>query len=340
MLIVTGVLGRDAHNTGAWHPERPERLEAVERGLRDVFGEADGSLRPVEPREATLEELRRVHAPAYLRALDELCAIGGGTLDPDTVVSPGSCHTARLAAGAGLAAIEALDRGDGDAAFVAVRPPGHHAETDRGMGFCLLNNVAIAAAHLRQRGERVLIVDWDVHHGNGTQAIFWDDASTLYISTHQYPLYPGTGAASETGGAAGPGATINFPFPEGTRGDALLHAFDTVIAAAAGAFDPSWILVSAGFDAHHDDPLAGLALSAGDFALLAGRVAGLAPRPGRLALFLEGGYDLRALRDCVAATLGSLAERRVPTEAPTSGGPGMATTTAVQAIRHDPGWAA
>jgi len=334
VLIVTGVRSRDGHDTGARHPERPERLDAVEAAVRDVFGDESEDVVRIEPRPATLDELGRVHAISYLRALDDLCAEGGGALDPDTVVSPGSCPTARLAAGAGLAAIAALEQGEGDAAFVAVRPPGHHALADRGMGFCLLNNVAVTAAALTGRGERVLIVDWDVHHGNGTQAIFWDDPSVLYVSTHQYPLFPGTGGASEIGGESARGLTINVPLPEGTRGDALLLAFDEVVAQAAEAFDPTWVLVSAGFDAHRDDPLAGLSLSAGDFALLARRVAHLTPGPRRLVLFLEGGYDLTALRRSVAATLAALTNRDVATERPTSGDTGIAAVQAVQEVRR------
>ncbi len=334
MLIVTGVRNRDRHETGSWHPERAARLDAVDAAVHDVFGDGSEEVARIEPREATLDELGRVHSLSYLRALDDLCVEGGGELDPDTVVSPGSCSTARLAAGAGLTAIASLEEGRGDAAFVAVRPPGHHALADRGMGFCLLNNVAVTAAALTRQGERVLIVDWDVHHGNGTQAIFWNDPNVLYVSTHQYPLFPGTGAASEIGGAAARGLTINFPLPEGTSGDAFLLAFDEVLAAAAQAFDPTWVLVSAGFDAHRDDPLAGLSLSAGDFALLARRVVHLTPAPGRLVLFLEGGYDLAALRRSVAATLAVLADRDVATESPTSGGAGIAAVQAVKQIRQ------
>ena len=333
MLVVTELGDRDDHETGDWHPERPQRLEAVHAGLHDAVDEEEVCW--VEPREATIDELSRVHSTSYLRALDELCAVGGGALDPDTPVSSGSCTTARFAAGAGLAAIAALEQDKGDAALVAVRPPGHHALAARGMGFCLINNVAVAAAALTQQHERVLILDWDVHHGNGTQDIFWNDPKVLYVSTHQYPLFPGTGALSETGGEAAPGLTINFPFPEKTCGDALLHAFDEVISEAADAFDPTWVLVSAGFDAHRDDPLAGLSLSAGDFALLAHRVASLAPRPGRLACFLEGGYDLPALRRSVAATLAALSDRDTSTEPPTSGGPGMATVDAVRQFRRE-----
>jgi acetoin utilization deacetylase AcuC-like enzyme len=190
------------------------------------------------------------------------------------------------------------------------------------MGFCLLNNVAITAGALREVGERVLIVDWDVHHGNGTQDVFWDDPDVLYVSTHQWPAYPGTGRADEVGGVTGRGATVNVPLPPGATGDVIRQAFDTLVTPVVEAFAPTWVLVSAGFDAHRGDPLADLALSAGDFAELAGTVAGYAPGPGRLVLFLEGGYDLDALRMSVAATLGRLVGAPDSSERPTSGGPG------------------
>ena len=331
-MLAIGVLGElDHHETADWHPERPIRLVAVQRGIEDAdLGEA---VVRVEPRLASLAELSRVHPPDYLDALDALCEVGGGGLDPDTLVSTGSLATARLAAGTGLAAIEVLAAGQADVAFVAVRPPGHHARPSEAMGFCLVNNVAVAAAALADRGERVLIVDWDVHHGNGTQDIFWDDPRVLYVSTHQYPLFPGTGRISETGGPGAPGATLNLPFPEGTTGDVLLRALDEVVAPAVEAFAPGWVLVSAGFDGHRDDPLGGFSLSTGDFCLLAERVAAFAPRPGRLALFLEGGYDLSALRRSVAATLSTLVGQPVAAEAATSGGPGGTTVEAAKVIR-------
>jgi acetoin utilization deacetylase AcuC-like enzyme len=182
--------------------------------------------------------------------------------------------------------------------------------------------VAVAAAELTSRGARVLVVDWDVHHGNGTQAIFWDDPDVLYVSTHQWPLYPGSGAAHEVGGPAARGHTLNVPLPARATGDVLARAFDELVAPAAATFAPDWVLVSAGFDAHRADPIADLALSAGDFAALARVVAQFAPSPGRLALFLEGGYDLEALQASVASTLGALLEVAPPAESPTSGGPG------------------
>jgi acetoin utilization deacetylase AcuC-like enzyme len=213
-------------------------------------------------------------------------------------------------------------RAGGGVAFVSARPPGHHALADRSMGFCLVNNVALAAASLTDAGEKVLIVDWDVHHGNGTQAIFWDDPDVLYVSTHQWPCYPGTGRSTEVGGAAARGSNVNVPLPAGTTGDVVRRAFDQMVAPVVDRFEPTWVLVSAGFDAHRADPLAELSLSAGDFADLASVVSDYASGPGHLVLFLEGGYDLDALRSSVSATLGTLIGAPVPSEPPTSGGPG------------------
>jgi acetoin utilization deacetylase AcuC-like enzyme len=192
------------------------------------------------------------------------------------------------------------------------------------MGFCLVNNVAVAAAARVARGERVLIVDWDVHHGNGTQDIFWDDPAVLYVSTHQHPLYPGTGRPDEVGGASAPGLTLNLPLPPGATGDVLRAALDEEARASIEAFGPDWVLVSCGFDAHRDDPLSDLQLSSGDFAELARIVREFAPGPGRLVLFLEGGYDATALASSVEATLGALLGRPTHGAVPTHGGPGLA----------------
>jgi acetoin utilization deacetylase AcuC-like enzyme len=277
----------------------------------------------IPARVAGREELERVHTQTHLRAVEQLVDAGGGDLDPDTPTSPGSWRSAVRAAGATLSAVEALQAGTGSAAFVVTRPPGHHATADRGMGFCLLNNVAVAAAALAAAGERVLVLDWDVHHGNGTQDIFWDDPRVLYASLHQWPAYPGTGRASETGGPGAPGLNVNVPLPPGATGDIALRAFDEVVEPAVSAFDPTWVLVSAGYDAHRDDPLAGLAWSAGDFAALTRRALALAPAPGRLVAVLEGGYDLDALELSVRATAAELGGNPVVTEPATSGGPGL-----------------
>jgi acetoin utilization deacetylase AcuC-like enzyme len=216
-----------------------------------------------------------------------------------------------------------------------VRPPGHHALADRAMGFCLLNNVAVAAANLAQRGERVLVVDWDVHHGNGTQDIFWNDHRVLYVSTHQWPLYPGSGRAREVGGPNALGYTVNIPVPPGSRGDTLRRAIDEVALPAIERFGPTWVLVSAGFDAHRADPMADLGLSSGDFARLATVVAGLAPGPGRVVFFLEGGYDLDALRSSVAASLGAVLGAAAKDEEPTGDDTGRAVVTQAKAEREE-----
>lgn len=317
LLVATDPRFAD-HDPGRGHPERPARLDAVLRGVEAADRDA---VRILEPRRATPDELERVHTLEYLERLETFCTRGGGPLDPDTSVSPESYDVALLAAGAGLAAVDALERGEGDAAFCAVRPPGHHAVPSRAMGFCLLNNVAVTAAALRDRGRRVLVVDWDAHHGNGTQDVFWSDPRVCYVSMHEWPLYPGTGRLDEVGAGPGTGATVNFPFPPGATGDVYLAAVDEVVAPLAARFDPDWLLISAGYDAHRADPLTGLGLSAGDYADLTARLMALVP-PRRTVAFLEGGYDLDALRDSVAATVSALLGTPARPEPPTAGGPG------------------
>jgi acetoin utilization deacetylase AcuC-like enzyme len=331
-LIVAGPTGTVEHDGGAFHPEQPARIFSVMDGVR-ALELHDEIVYPPTPM-AELSDLSRVHSVSYLRELEAFCEQGGGDLDPETYARADSWTAARRAAGAGLAAIAALEeRGDG-VAFVPVRPPGHHAERDRAMGFCLLNNVAVAAASLTARGERVLIVDWDVHHGNGTQSIFWDDPNVLYVSTHQFPLYPGTGEAGEVGGPKAVGLTVNVPLPAGATGDVVRAAIDGVARPAIERFDPGWVLVSCGFDAHQADPLSELALSSGDFAELARMVHEFSPHPGRLALFLEGGYNQVALQTSVTATLGALLGIDTHSVAPTHGGPGMKELRATASDRE------
>ncbi len=331
MLIVVGPEPGEEHALPG-HPERPVRVSAVMEGLADLH--LDDDMITVSTRSASPLELRRVHTDLHLEQLLRLSEQGGGSIDADTYATSESWAIATRAAGAGLVAIDELRRGRGDLAFVVARPPGHHALADRSMGFCLVNNVAVAAASLVGAGERVLIVDWDVHHGNGTEALFWDEPKVLYVSTHQWPSYPGTGRASDVGGAKARGATLNVPLPAGATGDVVRRAFDRLVTPAVEDFAPTWVLVSAGFDAHRADPLADLALTSGDFADLATIVEGYAP-PGRMVLFLEGGYDLGALRSSVSATVGALVGAPPAEEQASSGGPGMAQVDEVAARRQE-----
>ncbi len=317
----------DQHLTPDWHPERVGRVDAALAGISEA-----GLLDAVsfhEPRLATVEELERVHDPSYVAQLQRFCERGGGDLDPDTFAAPGSWTTGRRAAGAVLDAVEALQAGTCEVAFAAGRPPGHHAVPDRAMGFCLFNNVAVAAAELAEAGERVAIVDWDVHHGNGTQDIFYDDPRVLYVSTHETPLYPGTGRADEIGGPAARRSNLTLPFPAGTRGDVYRRAVDEVIAPVVAEFAPDWLFISAGFDGHRRDPLAGLELTAADYADLAARLRQLVPER-RTVVVLEGGYDFDALSMSTGATLAALVGHDYRPEDASSGDVGMPTISAAR----------
>ncbi|HWJ97250.1 MAG TPA: histone deacetylase [Acidimicrobiales bacterium] len=321
------------HSAGRGHPESPARLRAVQLGVQRA-GLAE-ALVAVEPVAAGDAELERIHPEAYRRALRSFCASGGGQLDGDTAVVPESWDAALLAAGAGLEVIRRLQSGDGDAGFCAVRPPGHHALASQAMGFCLFNNVAVAAAQLRSEGERVAIVDYDAHHGNGTQDLFWDDPDVFYVSTHEWPQYPGTGGIREVGVGEGVGTTLNLPFPSHTTGDVYRRAFDEVVIPALAAWQPTWLLISAGFDAHRADPLTDLGLTSADFADVTVALLSLVP-PGRRLLFLEGGYDLDALSLCTGSVLSALADDGAyRPEAATSGGPGGDVCAAALKIRGE-----
>ncbi|MGH7896816.1 MAG: histone deacetylase family protein [Candidatus Binatia bacterium] len=303
----TGILNDDsflAHDTGAGHPERPDRLLAISRLLAT---NPRPGIEQVAARAATFEELVRVHAPGHVARVAATAGVPEGAFDADTPFSARSYEAARRAAGGLLALVDAVMKGEVDNGFAFVRPPGHHAEADRAMGFCLFNNVAVAAAHLRQhhRLARVLIVDWDVHHGNGTQHSFYRDPSVLFLSSHQYPFYPGTGAATEVGIGEGEGFTLNLPFPAGYGDGEYLEAYLEIVQPVARRFRPEFVLVSAGFDAHRRDPLAQMDVSENGFANLARMLLGVAREHAgnRLVAVLEGGYDLAGLTASVAAVL-------------------------------------
>jgi acetoin utilization deacetylase AcuC-like enzyme len=292
------------HDTGD-HVENPTRLPAIDAAL-----ESAGLLtaRP-EPAfaAATLEQAARVHDPRYLDALAQFSAQGGGWIDGDTYCGPESFDVALLAAGAAVSAVDLALDGSIERSFVLARPPGHHATINRGMGFCLVNSIAVAAAHAVDRGlQRVAIVDWDVHHGNGTQDIFYARDDVLFCSVHQFGFfYPGSGAASERGTGDGSGYTINAPLAAGARNRDIERVFDEHFHLRLIEFNPEFILISAGFDAHKDDPLGGMLLTDDGFARLAGRVVRWAEECGhhRVIAVLEGGYDPSALGRCVAAVL-------------------------------------
>ena len=292
------------HRAPSGHPERGARVDAVRDALRTAHLAERATHVPI--RAATDEELARVHAGAYLDELVHAVPGKSGWLDADTYFSPGTWDAASAAAGSAAQLATSVLTGALGQGLAVVRPPGHHATRERAMGFCLLNNVAVAAAAARAAGAaRVAIVDWDVHHGNGTQDIFWDDPSVLYMSVHQYPYYPGTGAATEVGGPHAKGATVNVGLPGGSGDKAYAAVFDHVFLPALAKFAPDLILVSAGFDAYEHDPLAGMRVTHAGFRAMAQRLRAAAARlcGGRIVALLEGGYDLEGLAGGMVATL-------------------------------------
>jgi acetoin utilization deacetylase AcuC-like enzyme len=302
---LTGLVYSDAylaHDPGPDNPETAERLRAILRALARA-GLTERLVR-IEPSPASIERVGRIHGASHIARVREASARAPVALDWDTTAGRRTYEAALLAAGGVMDAVDAVMAGRVGNAFCAVRPPGHHATRSRAMGFCFFNNVAIAARHAQDRHglSRVLIVDWDAHHGNGTQEAFFFDPTVLYCSTHQFPGYPGSGRSEERGGDAGLGYTLNIPMPPGSGDEAYLAVFRGVIRPAADAFRPEFVLVSAGFDPHADDPLTELGMTAGGFALLTAEVRGIAERycGGRLVSALEGGYQLDALGQSVA----------------------------------------
>jgi acetoin utilization deacetylase AcuC-like enzyme len=296
------------HDTGVNHPERPQRVSAVIEGAHRSGLE----IVPMESPAIDRSLLETVHDPAYVEMIELMSLHGGGALDFDTRLSEGTWVAALHAAGGVQALVEELEDSHDTSGLAVTRPPGHHALADRGMGFCFFNNVAITAAWLRRRGRTVAVIDWDVHHGNGTQALLEDDPGSLYVSLHQEPFYPYEGRVDDIDRAAS-GTTVNIPLPAGTAGDVYREAWGTLVLPIVGQFEPDWVLLSAGYDAHVDDPLADLALTAPDYGWMAARLTEIHP-VSRLVLALEGGYDLAALESSVSATLEGLAG--VETDAP------------------------
>ena len=295
------------HDTGQ-HIENAGRLEAIISHLEEAGLKQQLTL--IEPRAATIEEISLVHHEQHITHIRDTAQKGGGWLDMDTVISPDSYNAALYAAGGAIRATEAVMKGEVASAFALVRPPGHHATSQRAMGFCLFNNVAIAAEYAlaRYELERILIIDFDVHHGNATHETFYDNPHVLYTSTHQYPFYPGTGSVEETGSGTGKGTTINIPLPAGCGDSEYLQVFEQIIVPAARRFEPQLILVSAGYDAHWADGISLMQVSVTGFAQMVRIIKGLADElcSGRLVLSLEGGYHLTALAASVKATFDML----------------------------------
>jgi len=293
------------HLTGGVHPERPERLTAT-RKLLEESGLLN-HLKELEPRPAKEDELQRVHAKEHIDRVRVTAQEGGGYLDSDTVVSFSSYEAASRAAGAAVSAVDEVVQ-EGNDVFCLVRPPGHHATSDRGMGFCLFNNLAVGAAYSlsEKKHSRILIIDWDAHHGNGLQEIFYGDRRVLYVSLHQSPLYPGSGSIREVGSGEGKGYNINIPFPPRTGEESYLKAFSQIIVPAAREYDPELIMIAAGYDGHFADHIASLALRATSYARMIALLKSEFALP--FVVSLEGGYHLTALAQSVAATISELAE--------------------------------
>jgi len=300
------------HLPGESHPERPERIQA----LLNLAGALDKQMFELaSPRAATRADVESTHGADHVRLVESTSKHNRYALDGDTITCRDSFGVALLAVGGFLTLLDAIASKQSSNGFALVRPPGHHALRDHAMGFCLFNTMAIGAEYLKRvyGAKKILIMDWDVHHGNGTQAAFYDDPTVLFISTHQFPFYPGSGAVHETGVAAGEGFTLNVPLPAGCTDAEYLQVFQDIVVPAAEKFQPDWILVSAGFDPHRRDPLGGMNVTEEGFGAMARLLLMLANRfaDGRIAFLLEGGYDLAGLRDSVAAVLAAM-QTQVP----------------------------
>jgi acetoin utilization deacetylase AcuC-like enzyme len=300
------------HLPGESHPERPERIQA----LLNLAGALDKQMFELaSPRAATRADVEYTHGADHVRLVESTSKHNRYALDGDTITCRDSFGVALLAVGGFLTLLDAIASKQSSNGFALVRPPGHHALRDHAMGFCLFNTMAIGAEYLKRvyGAKKILIMDWDVHHGNGTQAAFYDDPTVLFISTHQFPFYPGSGAVNETGVGAGDGFTLNIPLPAGCTDAEYLQVFQDIVVPAAEKFQPDWILVSAGFDPHRRDPLGGMNVTEEGFGAMARLLLALANRfaDGRIAFLLEGGYDLAGLRDSVAAVLAAM-QAQVP----------------------------
>jgi acetoin utilization deacetylase AcuC-like enzyme len=322
------------HHNPEGHPERVERLEAM---LRIASGcNAYGVQALPATRRATTGELSRVHSSQHIEKISASARREHSMFDPDTFTSPDSYDCALLAAGGALHAVDRVMSGELDNAFVAGRPPGHHAETDRAMGFCLFNNIAVAGAHALAHHalERVMIIDWDVHHGNGTQEIFWNEKRVLFVSLHQFPFYPGTGSFAEMGGPDAMGMTVNIPMVAGFGDEEWVSAFRRVVVPLGDQFKPQLVLLSAGFDAHADDPLGGQRVTETGFALMADDVLAIARNQagGKLVALLEGGYDIAALEGSVEKVLRRMSGETTTIRKPQSDGRFAAVQGMVRAV--------
>lgn len=291
------------HDTGLSHPESPKRLIAINNNIRDL----QDNLIKISPRRASVKEIGMVHDPYYPQEIMDFCSAGGGYLDPDTHVGEFSYDAAVMAVGAGLEAVDRINAGDVERVFCAVRPPGHHAEYSKAMGFCIFNNIAITARYAQKKGyEKVFIIDFDAHHGNGTQKAFYEDDTVFYFSTHEYPFYPGTGSEDEIGSGRGYGYTYNIPLPAGTGDEIYIDIYSDILPQVVKVFKPDIILVSAGYDLHKDDPLTYLEVSTEGVGIIVENILKSADVP--FIFMLEGGYNLEALGESVRLTIQKMLE--------------------------------